>query len=95
MSGSTRRGFVQNSAVTAAGMTVSGHLWPSRPTPRSPPPTSGPVVAYVRDAKTGDISVMSGEREVKVQNRKLAAAYRSRRALICGRPQLDPTPSQH
>jgi hypothetical protein len=34
---------------------------------------SGPVVAYVRDAGKGEISVMTGEREVKVHDRKLAA----------------------
>jgi hypothetical protein len=32
------------------------------------------VVAYVRDARKGDISVLSGDREVHVHDRKLAAA---------------------
>jgi hypothetical protein len=35
--------------------------------------TSGPLVAYVRDPRTGEISVMAGERQVKLQDRKLAA----------------------
>jgi hypothetical protein len=30
------------------------------------------VVAYVSDPRKGEISVMKGEREVKVRNRKLA-----------------------
>jgi hypothetical protein len=34
---------------------------------------SGPVVAYVRDASTGEISVMAGERQVELRDRKLAA----------------------
>jgi hypothetical protein len=32
-----------------------------------------PVVAYVRDARKGEVSVMSGDREVTVRDRKLAA----------------------
>lgn len=35
--------------------------------------TSGPLVAYVRDPRTGEISVMAGERQVRLQDRKLAA----------------------
>jgi hypothetical protein len=35
--------------------------------------TSGPVVAYVRDPRTGEISVMAGERQVRLHDRKLAA----------------------
>jgi len=31
-----------------------------------------PVVAYVSNPSTGEISVMKGEREVKVRDRKLA-----------------------
>jgi hypothetical protein len=33
---------------------------------------SEPVVAYVSDPSTGEISVMKGEREVKLRDRKLA-----------------------
>jgi hypothetical protein len=35
--------------------------------------TSGPVVAYVRDPRTGEISVMAGERQVRLHDRNLAA----------------------
>ncbi len=72
MSGSTRRGFVKNSAAAAAGMTVVGAMVAEQADAKVAA-KSGPIVAYVRDAKSGDISVMSGEHEVKVHNRKLAA----------------------
>lgn len=72
MSGSTRRGFVKNSASAAAGMTVIGALVAEQADAKVAA-KSGPVVAYVRDARTGEISVMAGEREVKVQDQNLAA----------------------
>jgi hypothetical protein len=34
---------------------------------------SGPVVAYIRNPKSGEILVMAGERQVKLHDRKLAA----------------------
>jgi hypothetical protein len=34
---------------------------------------SGRIVAYVRDARTGQVSVMHGDRTVTVHDRKLAA----------------------
>ncbi|MDQ6775203.1 MAG: hypothetical protein M3071_03055 [Actinomycetota bacterium] len=37
------------------------------------PAGSEPVVAYVRDPSSGEISVMSGDREVTVRDLKLAA----------------------
>jgi hypothetical protein len=73
MSGSTRRGFVKNSATAAAGMTVIGALMAEQADAKRHA-KSGPVVAYVRDARKGEISLMTGEREVKVHNRKLAAS---------------------
>jgi hypothetical protein len=72
MSETTRRGFVKNSAAAAAGMTVIGALV-SEEADAKAVKHSGPVVAYVRDAGKGEISVMAGEREVKVHDRKLAA----------------------
>jgi hypothetical protein len=72
MSETTRRGFVKNSAAAAAGMTVIGTLV-SEEADAKVAKHSGPVVAYVRNAGTGEISVMAGEREVKVHDRKLAA----------------------
>ena len=70
--GTTRRGFVKTSAATAAGMTVVGALVAEQADAKAVA-GSGPVVAYIRDARTGEISVMAGEREVKLHDRKIAA----------------------
>jgi len=72
MSESTRRGFVKNSAAAAAGMTVVGALAAEQADAKAAA-KSGPVVAYIRKPGTGEISVMSGEREVKLHDRKIAA----------------------
>ena len=72
MTGSTRRGFVRNSMAAAAGMTVAGAL-ATESAEAEARAGSGPVVAYVRDPRTGEISVMAGERTVKVRDRHLAA----------------------
>jgi hypothetical protein len=72
MSDSTRRGFVKNSAAAAAGMTVVGGLVAEQADAKAAA-KSGPVVAYIRDPRTGEISVMAGEREVKLHDRKIAA----------------------
>jgi hypothetical protein len=72
MSDSTRRGFVKNSAAAAAGMTVVGTLVAEQADAKAAD-ASGPVVAYIRNPRTGEISVMAGEREVKLQDRKIAA----------------------
>jgi hypothetical protein len=73
MSESTRRAFVKNSAAAAAGMTVVGALVSEQAEAKAAA-HSGPVIAYVRNAGTGEISVMAGERRVKVHDRKLAAS---------------------
>jgi hypothetical protein len=62
----TRRAFVKRSATAAVGATVLGALMAGE-ADASP---SEPVVAYVHD---GQISIMTGEREVTVRDRKLAA----------------------
>jgi hypothetical protein len=72
MSDSTRRGFVKNSATAAAGMTIVGALVAEQADAKAAA-RSGPVVAYIRDPRTGEISVMAGEREVKLHDRKIAA----------------------
>jgi len=72
MSDSTRRGFVKNSAAAAAGMTVVGALLTEEAQARVAA-HDGPVVAYIHDARTGEISVLAGDREVHVRDRKLAA----------------------
>jgi hypothetical protein len=67
-----RRDFVKNSAVTAAGMTVIGAIAAEVASADSGAAGSEPVVAYVSDPSKGEISVMKGEREVKLRDRKLA-----------------------
>ena len=62
----TRRAFVKRSATAAVGATMLGALMASE----ADASTSEPVVAYVHDGK---ISIMTGEREVIVRDRKLAA----------------------
>ncbi|HEV3387708.1 MAG TPA: twin-arginine translocation signal domain-containing protein [Solirubrobacteraceae bacterium] len=72
MSESTRRGFVKRSAAAAAGMTVVGALAAEQADAKAAA-KSGPVVAYIREPRTGEITVMAGERQVKLEDRKLAA----------------------
>ena len=62
----TRRAFVKRSASAAVGATMLGALLAGE----ADASASEPVVAYVHD---GRISIMSGEREVTVRDRKLAA----------------------
>ncbi|HUO70174.1 MAG TPA: twin-arginine translocation signal domain-containing protein [Solirubrobacteraceae bacterium] len=73
MSDLTRRGFVKNSAGAAAGVTVIGVLAAERAEARTEASQSEPLVAYVSDPRKGEIAVMSGDREVKVRDRELAA----------------------
>jgi hypothetical protein len=68
----TRRAFVKNSALTAAGMTVIGAIAADAASADSGAAESEPVVAFVSDPSKGEISVMRGDREVKLQDRKLA-----------------------
>jgi hypothetical protein len=72
MSDSTRRGFVKNSAVTAAGMTVVGALMAEEADAKAAK-NAAPMVAYIHDASSGEISLNWGERTVKVTDRKIAA----------------------
>ena len=69
----TRRGFVKTSAGAAASVTVIGALAAEQADARGAAAGSGPVVAYVSDPSSGEISVMSGDREVSVRDPTLAA----------------------
>jgi hypothetical protein len=71
MSDLTRRGFVSTSAGAAAGLTALGAL--ASEAEANADGHRGPVIAYVHDAKSGEIAVMCGDREVKVRDRALAA----------------------
>ena len=68
----TRRGFVKSSAVTAVGMTAIGAIDAEAASADRRAAGSEPVVAYISDPSTGEISIMKGEREVKLRDRKLA-----------------------
>jgi anaerobic selenocysteine-containing dehydrogenase len=72
MSDLTRRGFVKTSAGAAAGMTAIGALVAGQAEADVSPAGSDPVIAYVKDPRSGEISVMSGDREVTVRDPKLA-----------------------
>jgi hypothetical protein len=72
MSDSTRRGFVKSSAAAAAGVTVVGALLAEQVDAEAAG-KSGPIVAYIRQPGTGEISVMAGERQVTLHDRKIAA----------------------
>ncbi len=74
MSDLTRRGFVKNSAAATAGITMIGALLADQADAHTGEPGSQAVVAYVRDPRKGEIAVLSGDREVHVHDRKLAAA---------------------
>jgi hypothetical protein len=73
MSDLTRRGFVKSSAGAAAGLTALGALVTEQAEAKVQPHEKHPIVAYVKDPRTGEISVMTGDREVHVRDSKLAA----------------------
>jgi hypothetical protein len=74
MSDSTRRAFVKNSMAAAAGMTAIGALTGETAAAMAEPDApTGSVVAYVRDARSGEVSVMAGSKTVKLRDRQLAA----------------------
>ena len=71
-----RRGFL---AIAGAGAAVAGAVAvapaarASTPDTTAPAHVTEPLVAYVRNAHTGVVAVMIGEREVVVHDRELAA----------------------
>lgn len=83
MAGHSRRSFLRGVGVTAvvatatviaptAAMAATGD---SRKTGNEASPAdarTGTVVIYIKDAKSGEIRVMSGDREVVVKDRRLA-----------------------
>ena len=73
MSDSTRRGFVKNSAGRGGGHDRRRRARRRAGRREERAATSKPVVAYIHDPRTGEISVMAGEREVKFHDRKIAA----------------------
>jgi len=84
MSESTRRGFLKiagaGAAVGAAAVATTAVVRPDGGEPAAatgrsgaalPAGASGPLVAYVRDVRAAEISVLVGETEVVVQDREL------------------------
>jgi hypothetical protein len=76
----TRRRFVMQASLSTAALTAASSLGviscapqPSTTSPSSngqpatklsPPKVPGPLVAYVRDFETGEISVLAGSQEI-------------------------------
>jgi nitrous oxide reductase len=77
--GHSRRGFLAlagagaaGAALATAGPAIAAGATDTTKT-AAPARSDGPLVAHVRDARTGEIAVMVGEREVVVHDRALAA----------------------
>jgi hypothetical protein len=76
----SRRAFIRGAGVTAAAATVavmvpgvaSAASKSSAPADDGSPTPDGSVVAFVKDAKAGSITVMRGEREVQITDKALA-----------------------
>jgi hypothetical protein len=64
---------MKSSVGAAAGLTAIGSLAATKADAEEGPIGSERVVAYVKDPASGEISVMTGEREVIIHDRKLAA----------------------
>ena len=81
MTDATRRGFLIMAGAGAAAVGVAAvapAAGEATPTPKVTRPgrastASGPLVAYVRDPRKGNVSVMVGEREVVVHDPELVA----------------------
>ncbi len=78
MNDASRRGFLAMAGAGAAAVgvaAVAGSADAATPKGESHKGTEvdSPVVAYVKDAKTGEVAVMHGGREVVVRDHKLVA----------------------
>lgn len=74
MAETSRRRFLSLLGMSAAGVgaaSVAGAA--GAESTAVPSGAAGPLVAYVRDARSGRVAVMAGEREVVVHDRRLAA----------------------
>jgi hypothetical protein len=72
----SRRGFLALAGAGAAGVAAAAALGPGTAEAEStavPKAATKPLVAYVRNARTGEVAVLEGEREVVVHDRALAA----------------------
>ncbi len=74
MSQTSRRGFLAASGTGVAVIAVApAIIGADSATAATTTPPEGAVVAYVKDASTGSVAVMAGEREVVVTDKALVA----------------------
>ncbi len=69
----TRLGFMKSSAGAAAGLTLVGTLATANADAKASPAGSESLVVFVKNPASGEISFMTGDREVIVHDRQLAA----------------------
>ncbi|MEP6650347.1 MAG: hypothetical protein ABJA74_10635 [Lapillicoccus sp.] len=72
MDQTSRRGFLAASGTGVAAIAVAPAVI-GADSASAAPPHAGAVVAYVKDAATGTVAVMAGEREVVVTDKALVA----------------------
>ena len=72
MNQTSRRGFLAASGTGVAAIAVAPVVMGATSASASIPP-EGAVVAYIKDASTGSVAVMAGEREVVVTDKALVA----------------------
>jgi hypothetical protein len=68
-----RRGFLVLAGAGAAAVGAVAVAPAAEASTSVPNHVREPLVAYVRDARSGEVAVMIGEREVVVHDRELAA----------------------
>jgi hypothetical protein len=73
MNQTSRRGFLAASGTGVAAIAVAPAVVGATSASAAPPP-EGAVVAYIKDATTGTVAVMAGEREVVVTDQTLVAS---------------------
>ena len=69
----TRLGLLKSSAKAIAGATAVSAIATSAADAEAGHVGTDPVVAYVKNPRKGELTVMSGDREVTVRDRALAA----------------------
>jgi hypothetical protein len=72
MNQTSRRGFLAASGTGVAAIAVAPVII-GADSASAAPPHEGAVLAYVKDAATGQVAVMHGEREVVVTDAALVA----------------------
>jgi hypothetical protein len=73
MSQTSRRGFLAASGTGVAAIAVAPVIMGADSATAASSPPEGAVVAYIKDAATGSVAVMAGEREVVVTDKALVA----------------------